>query len=141
MKKLNLKVKFLALAGLTVLAVAGSGFHQKAKAASAPKIYAVSFYADWCGTCRVLGPKLKTVMGQTMGMPVKFVMLDQSTAATTANSVKKLSAMNFGQEWKKHLGKTGFTGLYNAKTGKEVGLLTVKQTPEKMVKTLKKALM
>jgi thiol-disulfide isomerase/thioredoxin len=48
------------------------------------KVKAVLIYADWCGSCKVLDPKIQSVRANKELMGVKFITLDYTDKDSTA---------------------------------------------------------
>jgi thiol-disulfide isomerase/thioredoxin len=107
----------------------------QARAAEAPKVIAINFYADWCAGCKALKPKLEEAMSVAEGQPCLTVKLDQ-TDKDSKQSQYMLAALGLGDLWKEHAGKTGFVLLVDANTKKVVNTITYKQD----VKEIKSAL-
>lgn len=108
----------------------------QARAAEAPKIIAINFYADWCPGCKALKPKLEEAMKDAAGQPCLTVKLDQSDK-DSKQAEYMLAALGLGDLWKEHAGKTGFVLLVDSTTKKVVNTITYKQE----VKEIKSALM
>lgn len=111
----------------------------QARAAEAPKIIAVNFYADWCPGCKALKPKLEEAMMDASGQPCLTVKLDQ-TDKNSKQSEYMLSALGLGDLWKEHAGKTGYVLLVDAKTHKVVNTITYKQEVKEINAALAAAL-
>jgi len=99
MKKL-LSIMALAIVSITPQAIAdGHGHGDKTameKKMEAPATTAVQFHADWCGGCKILGPKMEEVMnGLDAETKEKFAFVkfdftdDESKAATKALADEK----------------------------------------------------
>jgi len=108
----------------------------QARAAEAPKVIAINFYADWCPGCKALKPKLEEAMKDAAGQPCLTVKLDQ-TDKDSKQAEYMLSALGLGDLWKENAGKTGFVLLVDAKTHKVMNTITYKQD----VKEIQSALM
>jgi thiol-disulfide isomerase/thioredoxin len=108
------------------------------QAAAAPKVIALTFYADWCPGCKALAPKLKEVMESSAAQPCLFVKLDQ-TAKESHQAEYMLAALRLGDLWKEHGGTTGFVLLVDAKTRKVVSTLTADQDTRSMQAALASA--
>ena len=106
------------------------------------KTKAVLIYADWCGSCKVLDPKLKKV--QSMGpMPgIEFVTLDY-TAKNADDFYAQAEAAGVGKSVKNYLNgtiKTGQLLLVDIDDEKVVGKVTKTLEPNEIVTALKDAL-
>lgn len=74
------------------------------------------FYADWCGSCKVLDPKMKEAMGQMENKDaldvVMFDLTDDTTKAKTADLAASKGLSDVYQEFGP---KTGFALLVDPK--------------------------
>jgi thiol-disulfide isomerase/thioredoxin len=145
------------LASLAVLAFAAAGLSlaqsgsrpsgtprpkpsdEKVAAAQAPRVIALSFYADWCPGCQELKPKLESLMKAAGRQPCLFVKLDQ-TNKESRQAEYLVAALGLGELWKEHGGQTGFTLLVEPRSKKVVGRLTGDQDIETMQSSLRFAL-
>lgn len=113
---------------------------QKAEA-RAPKVIVLAFHADWCGKCKVLGPKLMDeVRPATASDPVLFVKVDLTNKDDSSQPEYLLSALGLGELWKEHGGKTGFALVVDAKSKKVVGTLKSDQDVSAMKTALAAAI-
>jgi thiol:disulfide interchange protein len=111
----------------------------EARAAEAPKIIAINFYADWCPGCKALKPKLEEAMKDAAGQPCLTVKLDQ-TDKDSKQAEYMLAALGLGDLWKEHAGKTGFVLLVDSKTHRVVNTITYKQEVQEIKSALMAAL-
>ena len=85
-------------------------------------VYAVIFFAEWCGACKVLDPNLKPVMRSLADdESVAFVMLDMTDKTTTAASAEKAGDLGLADVFGENVGKTGFVLLVDAESGETIG--------------------
>lgn len=108
----------------------------------ATKTKAVLIYADWCGSCKVLDPKIKKV--QAMGdMPgLEFVTLDY-TDKNADNFYAQAEAADVGDAVRTYLAGTVKTGqllLIDIDDQKVVGKVTKTLEPPQIIATLKEAI-
>ncbi|MEP3889079.1 MAG: thioredoxin domain-containing protein [Hellea sp.] len=106
------------------------------------KTKAVLIYADWCGSCKVLDPKIKKVqaMGPIRGL--EFVTLDY-TAKDADGFYAQAEAAGVGEAVKNYLDGTVKTGqllLVDLDDQKVVGKVTKTLEPSAIVTALKDAL-
>ena len=116
------------------------------KAASAAqmatKTKAVLIYADWCGSCKVLDPKIKSaqsVMGKMPGL--EFITLDY-TDKNADNFYAQAEAAGVGPAVKAYLDGTVKTGqllLVDVDDQKVVGKVTKTLEPAQIITALKDA--
>ena len=107
--------------------------------AQAPKLIAVTLYADWCPGCKELKPKLDAVMGAADEQPCLFVKLDQ-TDKESRQAEFLLAALGLGDLWKEHAGKTGYTLLVEPKSKQVVATFQANQSVEAMKSALAAAI-
>lgn len=105
------------------------------------KTKAVLIYADWCGSCKVLDPKIKKV--QSMGpMPgLEFITLDY-TAKDADAFYAQAEASGVGSAVKTYLNgtiKTGQLLLVDVDDQKVVGKVTKTLEPKEIITALKDA--
>lgn len=119
--------KILLMLGLIATFIMPASVNAETKAANS--LYAVAFHADWCGSCKVLGPNVIKARGKADldNKNVLFVKLDLTNAATRHQASLMASALNISDFYKENAGKTGFVLLVNAQTGEIVGKLTKDQ--------------
>lgn len=111
----------------------------KPKAAEAPSVMAVSFYASWCPGCKQLAPKVQEIVKAAAKEPCLFVTLDQSDKESR-QAEYLLASLGMGELWKEHAGKTGYVLLVDTKSKKIAGTISADQSVDQMKETLSKAL-
>jgi thiol:disulfide interchange protein len=113
------------LAALTVVLFAITPVQSHAET-DAPQLYAVAFHADWCGSCKVLGPNVVKARGKADldNQNVLFVKLDLTNKTTRHQSSLMAAALGISDFYTENNGKTGFVLLVNSATGETVGKLT-----------------
>ncbi len=57
-----------------------------ANEASTPKLIAVKFHADWCGSCKKMGPVFEDLRNKFDQKPVLFVQMDFTNSTTRHQS-------------------------------------------------------
>lgn len=99
--------------------------------ATTPKILAVKFHADWCGSCKKLTPLFKDLENKFDGKNVLFVNLDFTNQTRKNRSLLLASGLNIGHIVEKNKG-TGFVLLIDGKDKKILQKLTKKDAFKKM---------
>ena len=114
---------FLMVAAISLLVILP--ISSNAKEAS-PTLYAISFHADWCGSCKALGPKMAKARGKADldSANVLFVKLDLTDKTTSHQASLLASALGVADFYKENNGKTGFILLVNSSTGETLGKIT-----------------
>ena len=98
-----------------------------AKQAENPKAttYAIAYYADWCGSCKVLVPKLDEVkmsLPRKVGEKLEFVRFnftDDGTKASTATMAEEKGLT----ELYENDGRTGQLKIVDIETGEVLAII------------------
>ncbi len=110
-----------------------------ASSARSPKLLVVAFHADWCGKCKVLGPKVMGDVAPAFGGDVLFVKLDL-TDKNSPQAEYMLAALGLGDLWTENAGKTGFALLVDPATKKVVGTLRAEQSADDLKSAVQSAI-
>ena len=94
-----------------------------------PQLMVVKFHADWCGSCRALGPAITDLSNKFDGQPVLFTELDFTNITAKNQTLLLASALGIGGVVEEHNG-TGFILVIDSKT-KEVKAKLNKTQPIK----------
>lgn len=110
--------------------------------AKEPQLVAIKLHADWCGSCRRMGPvfeDLGTVMEEA---PVLFVHLDLTDRASRKQAAYLMEMMGLSEVWHQYDSgkKTGLIVVVDADTKKPVTHLTADQTLKQMKAALEESL-
>lgn len=101
-----------------------------------PQVIGVLLYADWCGSCQVLEPKLDEVKSEFSGAPILFTQFDKTDDFTTEQSRLYASWTGLDALFDEHEGSTGYMVLIDAETHEELARLTRDQTEEELRETI-----
>lgn len=107
----------------------------------APTLHAVTFYADWCNSCKILEPnieKARTEYGLDM-QNVLFTTFDLSNDATKNQSALKAMSLGLDKIYAANKGKTGHMLIIDSE-GNEISKLTKTSTPEEIGTIIKENL-
>lgn len=105
-----------------------------------PKILAVEFYADWCGNCKELMPKMAEIRKSYENKRVMVVRFDMTDDYTKAQASFMASYSGLGEVYKAGGGKTGFIALVDIKSKEILGVINKKKTPEEITKLIEDAI-
>ena len=128
-----MRIARLSLLALSLLALPASAF------AGEPELIAVKFHADWCGSCKKMGPVFEDLQNKFDGQPVLFVVLDRTNVTSTHRSALLASALGVRSSFTANPG-TGFILLIDAKTREVRGRLGTDQTLKQMSAEISAAL-
>ena len=84
------------------------------------------FYADWCGSCKILDPAIQKARGQSDldNEPVLFVRLDLTDATKRYQAGLMANALGLSEFYDKNAGATGFLLLVDAESKEIIKRLT-----------------
>ncbi len=104
-----------------------------------PKLLAVLFYADWCGSCKALDPKIVKARGKADldNQDVLFVRLDLTDAASRHQSALLADQLGIGSYYRENAGKTGFLLLADPKSGKPLKRILKDQSDAEIASLIK----
>ncbi len=105
-----------------------------------PKVVGVLFYADWCGSCKVLDPKLDEVKKQFMDQPIYFTRVNLTDECTKKQSAMLAEWVGLGEIYREHATKTGFMLLIDPQTKKVLSKLTKAQSEAELKAAMEDAL-
>ena len=100
-----------------------------------PEVMVVKFYADWCGSCRVMDPIMEEAkeMVNLDDTDALFVTLDLTDETTSKQAELLASALDIGEYYAENAGKTGYMILVDTATGEIEGTINKDMTAEQMV--------
>ncbi len=94
------------------------------------KTYAVLFYADWCGTCKALDPKIEEAREALAEEPVLYVTFDMTDEKTTRHTAMLANALQLDEHFNENAGRTGFLLLIDAESREVVDRITREDSAE-----------
>jgi len=134
-KSLNILSLILLLAftlnSATILA------NEKVDEITEPKILAVTMHGDWCGKCKIMDPKLNSIKQEFKDTGILFTLLDMTDEFTKSQAQMQAALMGLEDLFQLHEGKTGYTVIIDAETGKELDRITHDLSEEEMRNKLK----
>ena len=101
-----------------------AGAMDESKEATGPELVAVKFHADWCGSCKKMGPVFEDLTNKMDSEPILFVELNLTTSAKQDQAAYLMEVMGAGDTWAEHGPKTGFILLLDPEDMSVAGKLT-----------------
>jgi len=125
----------VALASSILLAAVPAA--QAKTPAAEPQTYAVLFYADWCGSCKTLDPKVTEARQSLADSPILFLTFDLTDDASKHQSAMLAEAVGLDSLYTENGGKTGYLAIVEASSGKVLGKLTKSDSAEAIAAKLR----
>lgn len=111
---------------------------------STPAVIAVKFHADWCGSCKAMGPVFEELQAKYDVQPVLYITLDYTHNFDRHQSKYLATTLGLEKIWADNGGKTGFILLINGHTKEVMETLTrshnLKQMGTILIDTVDKVL-
>ncbi len=82
-----------------------------------PDLIALRIYAEWCGKCKALDPKVNEIKEEFKGRRVLFAVFDQTDEFAMEQSVLHASLLGLDHVQKEFAGKTGLLLLIDPVSG------------------------
>lgn len=103
-------------------------------------IAGVYFYADWCGTCKLLEPRVEKARAEEeAAKDIDFITFDMTDSTSIARTRKMAQMENLDSVLQKYGAATGFLVLYDRSNDETLQVLTSKDSSEKIQKAFKDA--
>ena len=105
-------------------------------------VYAVLMYADWCGSCKALDPKIVQARENDAldEKDVLFITLDLTDETTSHQAAMMAEALDIAEFYETNGGKTGFMVLINSKNGEPISRITKSLDAEGISKHINEAI-
>lgn len=130
-------IQTLSLIVLLILAYQPLAHGQSSeKAETDLKVIGVKMYADWCGKCKQMDPKLSEVKPQFKDQPILFTRFDMTNGFTTSQSEKLAGLLGLTDLFQEHKGRTGYMVLLDAQTHEVLKTLKHNQSEEELKKEI-----
>lgn len=125
---------------ISLLLALGLSLSSSLIAGEKPDVVGVLFYADWCGSCKVLDPKIEAVKSEFADEAILFTRVDMTDEFTKKQSAFLASLLDLDAVYEKNAPKTGFMLLVDKESGKVLGKLTKKLSKEEIAAAIHKSL-
>ncbi|MGF1669683.1 MAG: TlpA family protein disulfide reductase [Balneolaceae bacterium] len=122
MKTLMLSTAFVLLFAFTTIASETASVDEQIT--SEPKVIAVTMHGDWCGKCKIMDPKLNSIKAEFKDTGILFTILDMTNDFTKSQAGLQARVMGIYDLFEQHEGRTGYTVIIDAETGKEIDRIT-----------------
>jgi len=103
-------------------------------------VIGVKMDADWCGKCKVMNPKLDSIMPEFKDDDILFVKFNMTDEFTTQQAGKLAERMNLLTLFEENKGSTGYMVLVNADTGEVLHTLQSDQSEEELIRDIRDTL-
>lgn len=124
----------------TLAFLIGLAFSNSLAAGEKPDVIGVLFYADWCGSCKTLDPKIEAVKPEFSEASILFTRVDLTDDFTKRQSSLLASQLDIDGIYEAHAPKTGFMLLVDGENGEVLGKLTKTQSEEEITASIRAAL-
>ncbi len=105
-----------------------------------PKLIVAKFHADWCGSCKALGPVMTDLENKLDGEPVLFVTFDLTNQMTRRQSQMRAAALGLENVWADNKGATGTLKVVDADSRKVLTTLHQGKSLKEMTAEISSAL-
>ncbi len=132
-------LRLVALLALVILASPALAANETQE----PEVLGVLFYADWCGSCKVLEPEIDKARGKADldNEAVLFVRLDLTDATRSHQASMLASSLGLGEAFAQKAGATGFMLLVDAETKEVISMVTRKSDAAAIADQVKAAIL
>lgn len=93
-------------------------------------VIAMYMYADWCGACQAIKPKMAEATRQFEGESILFTRMDMTDDFTAHQSKLLAAGLGIHKIFEKNEGMTGFVLLIDADTHEIVDKITTEDDTE-----------
>jgi peptide-methionine (R)-S-oxide reductase len=130
--------KYLSLFGENAETTSKKADKKEKAILAKPKIIAIYFYADWCGNCKVLSPKVTEARnkGELDSKEVLFVKLNLTDKASIHQALLLAEGLGISEYVKKQGSSTGYLAILDYDSKKELVRFTSESTAENIQKTI-----
>ena len=134
--------KSFALTAFLFLAFASAGFSRGEKQVewAQPEVIGVLYYADWCGSCKTLDPKIKEATEKLVNKPALLTTFDMTNLATQYQAEQLANALGLADLYQEIGLKTGFMVLIDPETGKQIDKISRGDTVDEIVSKIEAAI-
>ncbi len=117
-KTLYMMAVFMVLA----LPMQASAEMMKKVEVNKPKLIAALYYADWCGSCKIVDPQVKKARarGDLDRADILFVTFDLTNKTTMAQSEMLASSLGLSDIFAKNAGKTGYMAIIDSASKQQI---------------------
>lgn len=105
-----------------------------------PAVIAMYMYADWCGACQAIKPKMEEAKPEFEGQPVLFVKMNMTNDFTAHQSKLLAARLGLSEIFEKNEGMTGFVLLLDANTNEVIDKITTDDDTEGIIAKITNAL-
>ncbi len=114
--------------------------HPKSNVHDQADILGVLFYADWCGSCKTLDPKLEATKSVFKNKGIHFTRLDLTNDLTKTQAAEQAEALGIQQIYQIYQNRTGFMLLVDNHDQQILETLTANMTKDQLRGAMQAAL-
>ncbi|GEM_PF-650487 len=103
--------------------------------AAEAELVVLKFHADWCGSCKTMGPVLEDLQNKFDGKAVLFLEFDRTNRSTEHQAMLLADVMDISPLYSEQKG-TGYLLLVDAESGKVLDRFTKADTLKEMSKRI-----
>jgi thiol-disulfide isomerase/thioredoxin len=141
---MNSRNLFTGIIGICTMAIITAAAQparaDDAPAEQKPQVVGLVFYADWCGTCKVLEPRIDEVKKELADKPVYITRVDLTDDATRAQSQLFANWVGLGEIYQEHGGATGFMLLIDPEEKKVIQRIGAQHSEQQIRQAIDQAL-
>jgi thiol-disulfide isomerase/thioredoxin len=108
---MNYVMSFLMVILISIPVISGDNTEE-------PELIALRMYAEWCGKCKALDPKVDEVKKEFSGRGLLFVVFDQTDEFAQEQSVLHARLLGLDHVQREFGGQTGLLLLIDPESGK-----------------------
>ncbi len=105
-----------------------------------PKVIIAKFHADWCGSCKAMGPVMEDLQNKFDGEQTLFVTFDLTNRTTKHQSELLSTALGLEKLWAENNGATGVIKIVDAQSKEVVASLNKDKTLKDMTAAISSAI-
>lgn len=130
------------LSATSLVAILSAFLSPLTNADQKPEVLGVLYYADWCGSCKILEPELDAarIDSELDTDAILFVRLDLTDATTSYQAELLANQLDLGGLYTENGGATGYMVLVDAETKEVISRVTTSSDSTEITSIIKGAI-